>query len=75
MLAFRSMPMTRTTFTLDEALAEQARRLGVNVSAAAREGVAAAVRAALAQADRDAYVKRPETVDAFWAEAEAWSES
>ena len=27
---------TRTTFTLDDSLAEQARRLGVNVSAAAR---------------------------------------
>jgi post-segregation antitoxin (ccd killing protein) len=39
---------TRTTFTLDESLAQQARRLGVNISAAARDGVAAAVRAALA---------------------------
>lgn len=68
------MASTRTTFTLDDALAEQARRLGVNISAAAREGVAAAVRAALAQADRAAYRQRPEVVDEVWAEVEAWGE-
>ena len=66
------MPTTRTTFSLDEALAEQARTLGVNVSAAAREGVAVAVRIALAHADRQAYLDHPETVDGFWAEAEVW---
>lgn len=64
---------TRTTFTLDDSLAEQARRLGVNISAAAREGVSAAVRAALVQADRAAYRDKPE-VDEFWAEAEAWGD-
>lgn len=68
------MTTTRTTFTLDESLAEQARRLDVNISAAARDGVAAAVRAALAQADREAYRAHPETVDAFWTEAEAWGD-
>jgi post-segregation antitoxin (ccd killing protein) len=66
------MATTRTTFSLDEALAEQARNLGVNVSAAARDGVTAAVRSALAQADRIAYANRPERVDSFWTEAEAW---
>ena len=66
------MATTRTTFSLDEALADQARKLGVNVSAAARDGVAAAVRSALAEADRRAYAKTPETVDGFWVEAEAW---
>jgi post-segregation antitoxin (ccd killing protein) len=66
--------MTRTTFTLDEAIAEQARHLGVNVSAAARDGVAAAVRAALAEADRAAYQKRPERVDDFWSEVQAWGD-
>lgn len=66
------MGSTRTTFTLDEALAEQARRLGINISAAAREGVAAAVRAALAGADRAAYERNPERADPFWSEAEAW---
>ena len=53
---------------------ERARELGINISAAAREGVAAAVRAALARSDREAYLRRPERSDAFWAEAEAWSE-
>lgn len=66
------MATTRTTFTLDEELADQARRLNVNVSAAARDGVAAAVRAALAEADRRAYAETPEAVDGFWTDAEAW---
>ena len=65
--------MTRTTFTMDEALAEEARRLGVNVSAAARDGVAAAVRAAQLEQDRAAYVAKPERIDEFWTTAEAWS--
>lgn len=68
------MGTTRTTFTLEEALADQARRLGVNISAAARDGVAAAVRAALAEADRDAYLRSPEKVDDFWSVAEAWGD-
>ena len=66
---------TRTTFTLDDSLAEQARQLGVNISAAAREGVAAAVRSALAEADRAAYEAKPERADDFWNEAEAWGEA
>ena len=68
------MGTTRTTFTLDDELAERARRLDINISAAAREGVAAAVRAALADADRAAYVRRPEGHDRFWTDAEAWGE-
>lgn len=68
------MTSTRTTFTLDDSLAEQARRLGVNVSAAARDGVSAAVRAALAQADRAAYQDKPEKVDEFWTGVEAWGD-
>ena len=74
MLASDAMSSTRTTFTLDDSLAEQARRLGVNVSAAARDGVAAAVRTALARADRAAYLDRPEKTDPFWSEAEAWGD-
>jgi post-segregation antitoxin (ccd killing protein) len=66
------MVSTRTTFSLDVTLADQARKLGVNVSAAARDGVAAAVRSALAQADRRAYSDMPESVDTCWVEAEAW---
>jgi len=66
------MASTRTTFTLDDALAERARQLGINISAAAREGVSAAVRGALAHADRAAYERHPERRDPFWTEGEAW---
>jgi post-segregation antitoxin (ccd killing protein) len=68
------MTTTRTTFTLDDALADQARQLDVNISLAARQGVAAAVRAALAKADRSAYQRKPEKADPFWSEAEGWSD-
>lgn len=68
------MGTMRTTFTLDAELAEQARRLDVNISAAARTGVAAAVRAALAQADRIAYQQRPEKIDEFWTDTEVWGD-
>ncbi len=68
------MASTRTTFTLDDELAERARQLGINISAAARQGVADAVRAALARSDREAYEKHPERSDAFWTDAEAWGE-
>jgi post-segregation antitoxin (ccd killing protein) len=65
---------TRTTFTLDGELAERARELGINISAAARQGVSDAVRAAMAQADREAYQRRPERPDACWDEADAWGD-
>jgi post-segregation antitoxin (ccd killing protein) len=68
------MASTRSTFTIDRALAERARRLRINVSAAAREGVEAAVRAAMARADREAYRRRPERPDQFWSDVEAWTE-
>jgi post-segregation antitoxin (ccd killing protein) len=68
------MSTTRTTFTLDNSLAEQARQLDINISLAARQGVAAAVREALAQADRAAYQRRPEKVEEFWSQAEAWGD-
>jgi len=68
------MTSTRTSFTIDRVLAERARRLKINVSAAAREGVKAAVRAAMAEADRHAYLRRPERPDPFWSEAETWTE-
>jgi len=68
------MASSRTTFTLDEELAERARQLGINISAAAREGVAAAVLAALARSDRDAYQRHPERPDSFWAQAESWGD-
>ena len=68
------MASTRSSFTIDRALAEQARRLKINVSAAAREGVEAAVRAAMARADQDAYRRQPERPDPFWSDVEAWTE-
>ncbi|MGH9043176.1 MAG: type II toxin-antitoxin system CcdA family antitoxin [Acidimicrobiia bacterium] len=68
------MASSRTTFTLDDELARQARRLGINISAAARQGVEDAVRDALASADRAAYQRRPESPDPFWAQAEAWGD-
>jgi post-segregation antitoxin (ccd killing protein) len=66
------MASTRTTFTLDDELAEQARLLDVNISAAARAGVAAAVRTARAEQDRAAYLRQPEAADSGWADVEAW---
>ena len=66
------MASSRTTFTLDDELAERAHQLGINISAAARQGVAEAVRVALARSDREAYLRHPERTDTFWAEAEAW---
>lgn len=66
------MATTRTTFTLDDDLADRARQLGINVSAAARQGVADAVRAALAQSDRQAYQRHPERPDSFWDQIESW---
>ena len=68
------MASVRTTFTMDELLAERARELGINVSSAARDGVAAAVAQALARSDRAAYERRPEVIDPFWTHAEAWTE-
>ena len=68
------MASTRTTFTLDDELIERAHGLGINISAAARQGVADAVRAALARSDREAYRRHPERVDAGWDRAEAWGE-
>ena len=69
------MATTRTTFTLEDELAASARALHVNVSAAAREGVAAAVRAATAKTDRAAYQRSPEGDDETWDHAEAWGDA
>jgi post-segregation antitoxin (ccd killing protein) len=68
------MASTRSSFTMDRELAERARRLRINISAAARDGVEAAVREAMARADRDAYRRHPERPDPFWSDVEAWTE-
>lgn len=65
---------TRTTFTVDKSLVEQARRLNIDVSAAAREGVLAAIRSAHLRSDQEAYRREPEQPDPFWDEAEAWGD-
>ncbi len=68
------MASTRTTFTLDDQLAAQAKALKINVSAAARDGVTTAVREALAASDRAAYEANPEHPDPFWDAVQAWSD-
>ena len=68
------MASTRTTFTLDDRLAAMARELGINISAAARDGVDAAVREALAEADREAYRRRPEESSSPLAALQVWSD-
>ena len=68
------MDRARTTFTLDRRLAEQARRLNINVPAAALAGVRAAVRDALARADRDVHRRNPERPHKFWDEVRAWGD-
>ena len=69
-----SMATTRTTFTLDSDLAERARQLDINISAAARGGVATAVRSAQVEADRAAYEQAPERPDPFWDTTQAWTD-
>ena len=66
------MASNRTTITLDKELSRRARELGVSVSAAARRGVADAVRAAQVERDREAYRRHPERPDGSWDAAEAW---
>ena len=61
------MTSIRRTFTLDKEITERARALGINISAA--------VRAAVARSDLQAYQRRPEHPDAFWTDAEAWGEA
>ncbi len=55
-------------------MAKEARRLDVNISAAARQGVLDAVRAALARSDREAYQRHPERPDERWDDVEAWGD-
>ena len=63
----------RTSVVIDDQLAAEARALGINVSAAAREGLRRAVQRRRAELDREAYQLHPETEDQAWDDAEAWS--
>ena len=65
----------RTSVSIDDELAAEARELGINVSEAAREGLRRAVRRRRAERDRQAYLAHPEVVDADWDEAESWGEA
>lgn len=69
------MASIRTTFTIEEDLLQRAKKFEVNVSAAARDGVAEAVRQAMIANDIAAYQRTPEMVDPFWIEAQAWTSS
>jgi post-segregation antitoxin (ccd killing protein) len=64
----------RTSVSLDDALAAEARELGINVSEAARQGLREAIRRRRAERDRAAYLAHPEVEDADWDAAEAWGE-
>ena len=65
----------RTSVTLDDDLAAQARELGINVSEAARDGLRRAIRLRRAERDRAAYRAHPELEDEAWDQAEAWGEA
>lgn len=64
----------RTTITLDDDVAETARELDINISAAAREGIEEAIRRARDDADRRAYLEHPEEADADdpWESSRTW---
>lgn len=62
----------RTSVVFDDALADEARELGINLSEAAREGLREAIRRRRAERDRDAYLAHPETEAVDWDDAEAW---
>ena len=64
----------RTSVSLDDELAAEARELGINVSEAARDGLRRAIRRRRAERDRQAYLARPEAEDDGWDEAEAWGQ-
>ncbi len=64
----------RTSVVIDDALAAEARELGINVSEAAREGLRTAVRKRRGELDRDAYRHLPEAHDDDWDDAEAWGQ-
>ena len=65
----------RTSISVDDELAAEARELGINVSEAAREGLRRAVRRRRAERDRQAYLDHPEAEDDAWDAAESWSEA
>ena len=65
----------RTSVSIDDELAAEARELGINVSEAAREGLRRAVRRRRAEQDRQAYLAHPESEDDDWDGTESWGEA
>ena len=65
----------RTSVTLDDDLAAEARELGINVSEAASDGLRRAIRLRRAERDRAASRAHPEAEDEAWEQAEAWGEA
>jgi post-segregation antitoxin (ccd killing protein) len=59
------------TFTLDAGLVKTVRKLGINISSSTRQGVSGAVHSALANIDREAYLRQPKSADSFWVEADS----
>jgi hypothetical protein len=66
------MATMRMVFTLDEEIAKRAEQLGVDVSAAARQGVIDAVEAAMVIADRLSYLEHREVENPEWITMEVW---
>jgi post-segregation antitoxin (ccd killing protein) len=64
----------RTSVIIDDQLAAEARELGINLSAAARDGLRRAVQRRRAELDRQAYQRQPETEDQGWENSEAWGQ-
>jgi hypothetical protein len=60
------------TITVSEEVARNAEALGVDLVAAAAEGVRDAVVAAMGQSDRQAYVQHPEDTSNIWTAVESW---
>ena len=58
----------------DDNVVKEARKLGINVSEAANDGLRDAVRRRREERDRAAYVSQPESEDSGWDEAEALGE-
>lgn len=65
----------RTSIILDDELVAEARKFGIKVSEAARDGLRTAIRRRRAELDRQAYLDRPEAEDEGWDEAQAWDDS
>ena len=65
----------RTSIMLDTWLVDEARKFGINVSEAARQGLREAICRHRTERDRAAYLAHPEADDSEWDAAEARSDA